>query len=240
MDYDAIFAAYYIQYRTEAVTPAATDDEYIIGLGLANEAVRRWANYDGTYWKELFTTAQATPAGGSLTVVAGTSIYAAPTAFREAGGFIKIKDSNGNTVRTYAILEPQEAQFRGDNSQYAYFTGTGTGGTYNLHLNPAPDSAINGMNIDYVYYKFPTLFTTGVDVTEMQEPYFCVHRMLANRFRGSRNPYYASAKADAEDALKTMQAINNSGNWADPWKLADNSGTTWGDSLGGSTGGSPW
>lgn len=233
--FDEIFAAYYTQYRTEAVVPASSDDEYTIGLRLANEAVRRWANYDATYWKELFTTAQTNSTGGVVTVTAGITSYAAPSAFREAGGFVKIKDSSGNTVRRYQILEPQDAQFRDDNTYYCYFTGSGAG-SYTLHLNPAPDSAVNGMAIDYVYYKFPTLFTTGTDVTEMQEPYFCVHRMLANRFRGSRNPYYASAKADAEDALQTMQTINNSGNWADPWKLTDNSGAQFGDSSSGSGG----
>lgn len=233
MNFDDIFEAYYNLYRLEAITPSTTDDEYTIGIRLVNEAIRRWANYDGTYWKELFTTAQTNSTGGVVTITTGTSSYAAPTAFREAGGFIRIKDSTGNTVRTYPILEPQEAQFKSDNSQYAYFTGTGSGGTYVLHLNPVPDSAISGMAIDYVYYKFPTLITTGASITEMQEPYFCVHRMLASRFRGSRNPYYGSAKSDAEDALRTMQAINNSGSWANPWKLADNSGASWGQDSGG-------
>lgn len=232
MDYDQIFAAYYTQYRTEAVTPPSTDDEYVIGLGLANEAVRRWANYDGTYWKELFTTAQTNSTGGTVTISAGVTSYNAPLAFREAGGFIKILDPNNVTVRMYPIVEPQEAQFKGDNAQYAYFTGDGNDTNYLLHINPVPDSSIDTMKIEYVYYKFPTLFTTGTDKTEMQEPYFVVHRMLANRFRGSRNPYYESAKSDAEDALRTMQAINNSGSWANPWKLQDNSGTRWGESYG--------
>lgn len=234
MDYDDIFEAYYTLYRLESETPNSSDDEYIIGMRLANEAVRRWANYDGTYWKELFTTAQTNSFGGVVTITTGTSAYLAPTAFREAGGFIKIKDANGNTVRTYPIIEPQEAQFKGDNSSYAYFTGGGSA-THTLHLNPAPDAAINGFAIDYIYYKFPGLFSAGADFTDMQEPYFIVHRMLANRFRGSRNPYYASAKADAEDALRTMQAINNSGSWANPWSLADNSGSVWGASSDGSS-----
>lgn len=228
MTFDQIFAAYYNLYRAEATTPATTDDEYTIALRLANEAVSRWANYDGTYWKELFTTAQTNSTGGVVTITTNTTTYAAPTAFREAGGFIKILDASGNTIRSYPILEPQEAQFKNDDSDYAYFT-TAAGGAATLHINPAPDASINGLDIDYVYYKNPTEFATGSDTTEMANPYFIVHRMLAQRFRASRNPYYSSALRDAEDALRIMQIDNNSGTWANPWSAADNSGSTWGE-----------
>lgn len=227
MDYNAIFTAYYRQYRAEATVPTSSDDEYTIGLSLANEAISRWANYDSTYWKELFTTAQENSTGGVVTITAGTSTYAAPTAMREAGGFVRIKDGSGNTLRSYPILDPQEAQFKSDDAQYCYFTGNPTDG-FTLHLNPSPDTAIDGMDIDYVYYKKPTEFTTGTSETEMSNPYFIVHRMLANRFRASRNPYYSSALRDAEDALKIMKLDNDSGSWSNPWSLPDNSGTQWG------------
>lgn len=195
-------------------------------MRLANEAINYWANYDGTYWKELFTTAQVA-GDGDVTIDGVTTAYAAPEDMREAGGFIKILDSNGKTVRRYRILEPQEAQFQIDDSYYTYFTGDPTNG-YTLNLNPAPDSSIDGYAIDYVYYKQPTLFESGDDVTEMANPYFIVHRMLANQFRAARNPYYSSAKADAENALRIMQLDNNSGTWANPWSQADNSGNSWG------------
>lgn len=226
MDYNAIFTAFYNLYRGDADVPDSTDDEYTIGLRLANEAINRWANYDGTYWKELFQTNKIDGSGDQL-VVSGQSDYAGPTNMKEAGGLVRIIDSNGNTQRVYHILQPEEVQFRTDAAQYCYFTGDVATG-FTLHLNPAPDDAVNGMNIDYVYYKTPTLFTTGASTTEMSEPYFMVHRMLANRFRISRNPYYDSAKSDAEDVLKTMQLDNNSGTWDNPWKLADNSGSMWG------------
>ncbi len=292
MNFDQLYDAFYAQFRLESDAPSSTEDEYITGMMLANEAVNRWANYDGTYWKELYTTLQ-TNGGGTQTITAGTTDYLAPGNFQEAGGFVKIKNSTGDSVRNYPIIEPHEAQFKSDNSQYCYFTQgqnyystgtvsqattvlTGVGTTftsamvgmkvqfdsgetatitaytsgtsltvspsqtvtsttykiinpgYTLHFNPAPDAAIDGMDIDYVYYKKPTLFTTGTSVTEMSAPYFIVHRMLASQFRGSRNPYYSSAKADAEDALRTMQLDNNSGTFANPWSLADTSGTNWG------------
>lgn len=229
--FDNIFSLYYTLYRAEATVPTSADDEYTIALRFANEAVARWANYEGTYWKELFTTAQTNSAGGVVTITTGTSTYACPTAFREAGGYIKILDANGNTTRTYPIIEPQVAQFRDDNSSYAYFT-TAAGGVDTLHLNPVPDNAINGLRIDYVYYKNPTEFTTGASTTELGNTEYIAHRMLAQRFRASRNPYYQDALRDAEDALKTMQIDNNSGSWANPWIVPDNSGAHFGDSFG--------
>jgi len=302
--YDEIFSMMYTLYRAEATVPVgeglastAWDDEYVIGMRLANEAIQRWANYDGVYWKELFDTNQS-DGSGTQTITTGTTTYSAPTNMREAGGFVKVKDSSGNTVQSYPIIEPQEAQFRDDNGTYCYFTtsphyystgtasqstttitGSGTTWTsamvgmefvfatgesatitafgsttsltasvsqtvasttynintsgYKLHLNPAPTATINGYDIDYVYYKKPTELTTGLSRTECPNGMFLVHRMLANRFRASRNPYYSSALRDAEDALSIMKLDNDSGNWANPWKLADNSGSVWGGSAGG-------
>lgn len=231
MDFDEIFKAYYFQYRTEATTPASSDDEYIIALGLANEAVNRWSRYDSTYWKELYNTLQLAN-DGDTTITANTTEYDAPSDMREAGGFVRLLDSNGNTQVRYPILEIQDVQFQGDNQKYAYFVGNPTAG-FTLNINPSPSSEQVGMEIDYVYYRKPTFFVSGgSETTEMNDPYFIVHRMLASRFRGSRNPFRNDAKADAEDVLKTMQMDNNSGNWADPWKLQDHSGTTWGQSYG--------
>lgn len=224
--FDNIFSEYYTLYRAEATVPTSTDDEYTIGIRLANEAVSRWSNYDATYWKELFTTAQ-TEQDGDLVVTTGITEYAAPENMKEGGGFIKILDSSGNSVRNYPILEPPEAQFRRDAAHFTYFTGDPANG-FTLHINPTPDSSVIGMDIDYVYYKKPTEFESGSDVTECPNAEFIVHRMLANRLRASRNPYYPTALRDSEDMLKIMQMDNNSGSWANPWKLQDNSGTVWG------------
>lgn len=226
MNYDDIFEAYYVQYRAEAEVPNSTDDEYLIGQPLANEAINRWANYDNTMWKELFTNAQSA-GDGDLTIVEGQTEYATPADMKQVGGYVSISNLDGVTVARLKLVEPQEAQFRGDNASYAYFIGDPNSG-FTLVINPAPTATWDGFGIDYIYYKQPTKITRGQDLTEMGDPYFIVHRMLANRFRASRNPYYSSAKADAEDALRTMQLTNNSGSWDNPWSLPDRSGTTWG------------
>lgn len=295
--FDDIFTQYYTQFRADSDVPASTDDEYTVGMRMANEAINRWANYDGVYWRELFTTLQL-DGGGTQVITTGTTTYLAPGNFREAGGYVKVLDSSSNIVASYPIIEPQEVQFKDTNGSYAYFlkgqnyystgtvsqstttlTGSGTtftsamvgmqvqfasgevatitafGSTtsltvsptqtvasttyrivnpgYTLKINPAPTANLNGLDIDYVYYKYPSRFTTGTSRTEMADSYFIVHRMLANQFRASRNPYYTSAKADAENALKQMQIDNNSGNWSNPPTLTDTSGTQWGENLGG-------
>lgn len=300
MNYNDIFEAYYTQYRAEATVPVgaglastAWDDEYTIGMRLANEAISRWANYDSTYWRELWTTNQLDNSSGTQTITTGTTVYTAPANFAEAGGNVVVRNSNG-VMQTYPIIEPQEVQNMDGNATYAYFrnnltyystgtasqsgttiTGVGTtwtaamvgmeiefvtgetatitaftsttsltaanisqtvaSGTYriisrgkNLVLNPAPPSTLNGMDIDYNYYKKPAEITSGVSEPEMSNPYYIVHRMLANRFRASRNPYYGSASKDAEDALRIMQGENNSGNWSQPPTMADTSGTGFG------------
>ena len=227
MTYDEIFEAYYNLYRAEVNTPASTDDEYTIGLRLANEAVNRWARYDNTYWKELFNTLQDAD-DGIKTITTSKTTYAAPSDMQEVGGSVNILDSDNNVIETYPIIEPHEAQFLADDTVYSYFTGDPSN-EFIMHINPSPTSTLDSKSIDYVYYKKPTEFESGSDVSEMSNPHFIIHRMLAQRFRVTRNySAYQTAFRDAEDALKNMKTTNDSGNWAAPWKVADNSGTVWG------------
>lgn len=296
MNFDAIFTAFYSLFRADADVPTSSDDEYTVGMRLANEAINYHSNYEGVYWLELFDTNQ-NDGSGTQTITTNTTVYSAPTNFREAGGFVKVIDANGNTLQRYPIIDAPEAQFKDDQSEYCYFTtspqyystgtasqstttitGVGTTWTaamvgmefvfatgesatitafgsttsltvsvsqtvssttyhinttgYKLHLNPAPTSNLNGLRVDYVYYKNPTLFTTGTSKTEMRNPYFIVHRMLAMQFRASRNPYYQSALKDSENTIRLMQLDNNSGTWANPPTMADTSGTVFGGSVG--------
>lgn len=226
MDLQLLFQQYYYQYRVEANTPADTSQEFQIFTGLANEAINRWANYDNTFWKELYTTNQIDGSGDDV-VVANTTEYDTSDTMRIAGGFIRLFDNQGNTQVRLPIIEPQDVQFQTDIAQYAWFQGDPNNG-FTLVINPNPISSWVGLNIDYVFYQIPNLLANSTDTPQMSQPYFIIHRALANRFRGSRNPYYQSAKNDAEDVLKTMQMENNSGNWSDPWSLADHSGGTFG------------
>lgn len=225
MTFNDIFEAYYNLYRAEGTTPDNTDDEYIIALRLANEALARWANFDGTYWNQLYTTLIAAE-DGSKTIVTGQSEYECPSDMREPGGMIKLI-SGTDTVKSIRVVQPHETQFENPEADYCYFTGSPATG-FVLNFNLAPTIELNGYEINYIYYKNPTQYTTGTDISEIPDPYFLVHRMLAMRFRASRNPYYQSALRDSEDALRIMQVDNNSGSWNNPWKLTDHSGSVWG------------
>jgi len=226
MTFKEVFTAYYTAYRAESEVPDSTDDEYITGMRFANEAVNYWSNYENTYWKELFKTLVGADDGDKL-IVTGKTTYECPSDMREVGGFVKILNSDAVAVRNIPIVEPQDVQFMSASSQFCYFTGDPTTG-FILNINLVPGTSINGGQINYVYYKKPNLFTTDTDTSEVPNGYFIVNRMLANRFRVSRNPYYNSALRDAENDIRTMQADNNSGSWANPWKVSDRSGTIWG------------
>lgn len=230
MNYDTIFAQYYTAYRAEATIPDVTDDEYTIGMRFANDAIRRWRGFDNTYWRELFTTSVANSTGGVITTTANDATYAAPTAMQEPGGFVRLLNSNGTVNKNIPIINPNEAQFRSQEANVAYFTGDPSNG-FTLNFNNAPDTS--GLTILYDYYKTPTLITTGTSKPEMSDPNFIVNYMLASRFRASRNPYYGAAKRDAENMLGQMKMANDSGSWANPWQVADNSGTVWGNSQNG-------
>jgi hypothetical protein len=224
MNLDDIFAAYWTQYRGDSDIPATTDPEYTVGLRLANEAINHWETYDGTVWKELFAYFKDVE---TATVSAGTTEYDAPADFKRAEGKVRILDSDNKTVQRYPVIDTRDVQFRSDSATYAYFSGNPAEG-YVLHLNPAPPSSLSGKKIDYPYRKAATTFASGSDITEMSDPYFIVHRMLANRFRSSRNPYYTDAKEDAENSLGKMKTDNDDGDWGNPPKLEDRSGSSWG------------
>lgn len=231
MDLNDLFQDYYTLYRVEAQIPNSTDDEFVIFQRLSREAINRWANYDNTFWKELFETNQNDGSGDTV-LTTNVTEYAAPTNMRSAGGYLRVYDSVSNTTKKrIKIIEPQDVQFQSDTAHYCWFKGDPNNG-FTLMLNPVPDASLNGLAIDYVYYKKPSYLTTGTDLPEMSQPEFIVHRCLSMRFRGSRNPFTTDAKKDAEDVLMTMKMENNSGNWSDPWKLADHTGGTFGSETG--------
>ena len=226
MDFTAIFTAYWNLYRSDSDIPASTDEEYTVGLRLANEAVKHWATYDGTLWKQLLVNLQAS--GEGVNVVTSQTDYDAPEDFNKPAGDIFVLDSTTNkTKQVYHLIDPSEAQFKNDDATYAYFTGSPAEG-YVLNLNPAPTSTLNGHKIDYWYYKTPTEFSTGTDITEMNDAYFVVHRMLANRYRASRNPFYSDALRDSENSLAKMKMENDAGSWSQPYSVKDRSGSQWG------------
>jgi hypothetical protein len=224
VDTDDLFQAYWSLYRGESEIPASTDPEYTIALRLFNEGINHWETYDGTAWKELY--AQFKDEEGT-TVSTGTTDYDAPGNFKKEEGDVKVLDANDKILQKYPVVDIREVQFQADGATYAYFSGNPTNG-HVLHLSPAPTSALNGNRIDYPYTKKATELVNSTDVPEMSDPYFLVHRALANRFRSTRNPYADDAKQDAENALGKMKLDNDGGTVGDPASRKDHSGSSWG------------
>ena len=225
MTYDEIFEQYYNLYRAEATTPDSSDDEYTIGMRFANNAILRWEKYDNTFWKELFTDTSLDKGGATVTTTAGTASYRAPELLRVLGGNVRLLDSNGKIVKRIPVLEPQEVQFKNEHANFVYLTGNNASGR-KINFNVAPDQS--GLTIEYDYYKAANLITDGSSVPEMSNPDFMIDHMLSSRFRSSRNPYYGTAKRDAEAKLGQMKMENDSGTWANPWSVPDRSGSVWG------------
>jgi hypothetical protein len=224
VDTDDLFKAYWTLYRGESEIPASSDPEYEIARNLFKEGVNHWETYDGTVWVELYAHFKDEE---NTTIAANKSDYDAPSNYKKAEGDIKILDANGKTLQRYPVIDIREVQFKADGATYGYFSGNPKDG-YVLHLSPAPTSTLSGMRIDYPYTKRATELVNGTDVSEMSDPYFLVHRALANRFRSTRNPYTDDAKQDAENSLTKMKVDNDGGSVGDPPSLKDHSGSSWG------------
>lgn len=211
MNWQDIFEEFWTLYRGDSDIPTSTDDEWGIAIRLANAGIRRWNSVDGVLWNELWTNFQTS---GGTTVSTGITTYDGPSDMRTPGGFIRLY--SGESENYIKVLSPEEVQNQADISTYAYFTGDPNNG-FVLNLDSGSVSAdYNGWNIDFPYYKQPTIFDPdtedGNTTPEMSEPGFIVNEILANRLRTSRNwPAYQTARRDADKMLQDMIDRNTMG-----------------------------
>lgn len=195
-------------YENDNATPASTDDDYLIRRNLMNVMVNRWENNMGTLWNELWTNTSVTSTGATLTIATADSTYAAPTAFMFPGGYVKVLNADGTIAKTYMVIKPEEVQKYSQSEAFAYFRGDNSGG-YTLVLNPAPTSELNGLTLNYDYYKRATAFTATTSKSEMSDPFYIVHGVVAELHKADNNlALYDSSLAEAEDRLKQMVMRN--------------------------------
>lgn len=195
-------------YENDPDTPASTEDDYLIRRRLMNAMVNRWENNMGTLWNELWTNTSVVSTGAVLTIATGDSTYVAPTAFLFPGGFVKVLNADGGVADTYPVIKPEQAQSMSASDKYCYFRGDTSAG-YTLVMNPAPGSELNGLTLNYDYYKRATAFTGTSVVTEMSDPYYVVHGVVAELHKADNNlALYDSSLAEAEDRLKQMVMRN--------------------------------
>lgn len=215
------FRTYYVQFSGDSEIPAVTDPEFLMAIQYGNTALMRWANIDGVYWNELWGTLQ-TAATGTKTLSTGVTAYAAPTDMLSIGGVVYL----GTERRRVGVLDNRDVVGQSTLNTYAYVTGN-PGSNHTVNIFPAATAAQNGQNIDYAYYKQPTLMTTsetGTYVLPMSDAYFVVHSMLADRFRAERNTFgYQTAKRDADKALADMITRNTAQTPGNPF--TDNTGS---------------
>lgn len=139
----------------------------------------RWEYLEGVRWNELFTTLTAA-ADGTKTTTAATYTYGAPTDMRvppKSEDYIRI---NGEYFQVIPLAKVQQMKLSTD--RFVYFTGNPKLG-YTMNVNPNL-TLVTGQLIEYEYYKNATYFTTTTSTTEMSNPFFIVHDVLAKLYRG--------------------------------------------------------
>lgn len=198
---------------------SSTDDEYLTARIYCNAAINRWANLEGTYWRELIGTLAAA-ADGDKTLTAGDYSYDCPTNFKRPLGKVRTVDTAGHSTY-YTVIKPEQISRMDDSGEnWCYFVGNPKDG-YDLKFNPDL-TLTTGHTIAYEYYKNATTFTATTSVTEVSDPYFIIYFVLA-RFYENDGEDGKAAKAfqEAEARLDQMRTENMLHVWDEEDKVED-------------------
>lgn len=173
----------YSLYESDNDTWNPTDSEYLTARNYSKAAIRRWEYYEGTKWPQLWS-ALSDAVDGDKTTSEGVYDYNCPTNMRlppQDGDYVRLV--NSSNVSSYFVIVPHTKVQQLDNNsdQFCYFTGNAKTG-YMLHFNPKVTMA-GGQTIKYEYYKQATYFTTTTSTTEMDNPFFIVHYILARLYK---------------------------------------------------------
>lgn len=200
MNEAAIQLAISALYEATSDIPSASDDDYVTRRVLINRALHRWEHNKGFWWDELWTSDE------SLTVLADTTEYDAPTNFRRAGGFVELYDGT-TMIKRYPVIKPNGARYHGSGT-YAYFKGNPNTG-FKLVLSPTPVTEEVGKTIKYDYYKKATEYTATSTISEIPDPEYIVHSVVAELWKSDGNEgNYDSSLAEAEERLKGMEVAH--------------------------------
>jgi hypothetical protein len=177
----------HLLYENDPNTPATTDDEWTIRLGLINQMIEDWGLSEDVLWNELFRTYTH----GSA-IVAGTTAYPLSiTSMRFPGSQVKFTDANGNWL-FLSVIEPYATTNFYDNTRQCFFTGDpGNGYTLNLAFSPLANDGITGLTPSFKYYKFPNLLSATTDKPEMGDTGFITYGVAAYKhlMDGNSNQY---------------------------------------------------
>lgn len=195
-DIQAAIAAYY-DASAEALDP--TDDDYLTRRILINRALHRWERDNGYYWDTLWT--QDT----SQVISTGVTTYSTPDDFRRAGGWVLLLNADGQEAKRIPVVKPEDAQRMGDFTDYAYFLGNPNDG-FEFVLSPAPSATYDGYTIKYPYYKLATEYSSTTDTSEIPDPEYIIHSVVAELYKQDSNTTaYQTSLEEAEERLKGME-----------------------------------
>lgn len=198
-------------------TWATTDSEYLTARSFLNMGVDRWAHFENTTWRELWTDL-TTATTGEETVSASTWTYDTPTDFVRPGGYVTTTDSAGG-VTFYHVMPPEEvAKYADSTDNWAYFKGNNHTG-HSLQFNPK-STLTTGGTINYPYYKTATQSSATSTVLEPSDPNFLSY-FIAAHMSESSDSIDGNFFSVAEGLLRQMKSANNSGIWGIPFNIQD-------------------
>lgn len=196
-------------YENNVDYKTSDDDDYQVRLGLINLWIGRWENVDNVLWSDLYKL------WNSQSFTVGSTDYALPTDFKNAGGFVRLVKADGSYTQI-PLISPDRAQVMAQADVYAYITGR-LGG-YTLSIMGVTDTTLTGSTIRLPYYKVATILSSENDITECPDPYFIVEGVVADLNSMSRNNSgYTLRLQQAETRLQQMQTRNE---LAAPWQDA--------------------
>lgn len=208
-NFSEIFREYYTLYRGQATSiPAAGSAEWLIGVQLANNAIRKWDRSDANEWEEL----KVNWADDNTTLISSaTHTYSLANIRKKPNKILFRNAVSGAIIATYDVIDLADVDSYTDLNGKAYFTGGANRG-YTLHLD-GDLTTVNGAELDFRYIKHPTFFSTTEDGTtepDMSDPAFIIHDMVCSRASNSRNGFlYNTNRADRDTALQNMKIENN-------------------------------
>ncbi|HNQ31732.1 MAG TPA: hypothetical protein PKJ68_04585 [Candidatus Woesebacteria bacterium] len=191
----------YSKKEGDNTTWGSTDSEYLTARRLLNAGVYRWEFLEGTRWKELYKKLSSA-SDGTKTCTAGDYDVSCPTDMRlapEKGTYVRVGSEDVPVISVHEV-----EQYRDEGSSYCYFTGNDKDG-FTLNFNPNM-TLTTGATIDYMYYKSATKFTGTTSTTEMRNPMFLVHYVLADLYQQDESG--SPDKNISETMLAEMKADN--------------------------------
>lgn len=160
----------YRKYEGDVEYPDFEDEDMQLYFGLLLDSLDEW---DSEFPESRETYDLLSNAiDGEKTVIAGKTIYNAPTNYSSASSAMYVGDS----VYTF-VTQDEMTKHKGEESTATIFTVHGYPGAYRIEFYPAPDG-ITTTTLDYMYWRFTNKPTGSSSVVEIGRPLYCVYAIL--------------------------------------------------------------